>query len=226
LEIDAAAAFHFTFIQKPFSMTDQIGLYVGTFCLLGLLAYGYTLMPQRLRCARLRLDTSSEQRRCGGTDLCPNRSWSDPSAGAVCLRQFWCTGPWGATSFTISSAANDEKSLRITAIALGDHTHRLQSALDVGATAQIQGPFGRFLRKPTAAPEIWIAGGSGITRFAAWAQALPASGPDINLFHCVPSADLANHHPETKAAFAAVPNAHYHLISRAWRPPRSGRSPV
>jgi hypothetical protein len=68
-------------------MTDQIGLYVGTFCLLGLLAYGYTLMPQRLRCARLRLDTSSEQRRCDGTDLCPNRSWSDPSAGAVCLRQ-------------------------------------------------------------------------------------------------------------------------------------------
>ncbi|MFT5870567.1 MAG: putative ferric reductase [Paracoccaceae bacterium] len=69
------------------------------------------------------------------------------------------------------------------------------------------------MRKPTAAPKIWITGGSGITRFAAWAQALPASGPDIHLFHCVPSPDLANHHPKTTAAFAAVPNAHYHLIN-------------
>jgi predicted ferric reductase len=201
LEIDAAAVFHLIFIQKPFSMTDQIGLYVGTFC-------------QRRACAYV---LTQVQPNAGATELtfAPTGRGLTHQPGQFVFVSFDAPGLGEPHPFTISSAANDEKSLRISAIALGDHTHRLQSALNVGATAQIQGPFGRFLRKPTAAPEIWSAGGIGITPFAAWAQALPASGPDIHLFHCVPSADLANHHPETKAAFAAVPNAHYHLISRA-----------
>ena len=45
----ALSAFHFVFIMKPFSMADPLGLYVGGACAVGLLAYGYTLLPERLR---------------------------------------------------------------------------------------------------------------------------------------------------------------------------------
>ena len=36
----------------------------------------------------------------------------------------------------------------------------------------MEGPFGRFLRTRSRTPELWIAGGIGITPFVAWAQAM------------------------------------------------------
>ena len=43
---------------------------------------------------------------------------------------------------------------------------------------RVEGPFGRFLRPRSRTPELWIAGGIGITPFVAWAQAMdPRDGP-------------------------------------------------
>ena len=43
----ALSAFHYIFIAKPFSMGSPLGLFVGAFCVIGALAYAYTLLPMR-----------------------------------------------------------------------------------------------------------------------------------------------------------------------------------
>ena len=45
----AAGVFHFVFMNKPFAMSDPEGLYTGAFCVAGLLAYGWTLLPETMR---------------------------------------------------------------------------------------------------------------------------------------------------------------------------------
>lgn len=65
--------------------------------------------------------------------------------------------------FTISGTdANRE--LRIGVKALGDCTRCMQ-ALEPGVSARIHGPFGDFLSKLPPRPQLWIAGGIGITPF-------------------------------------------------------------
>ena len=41
----AAGAFHFFFIMKPFAMSDPVGLYTAIFCVAGLAAYIWMLLP-------------------------------------------------------------------------------------------------------------------------------------------------------------------------------------
>lgn len=73
--------------------------------------------------------------------------------------------------FTVSNiGANDQ--LQVTVKALGPCSRRLQ-ALEPGVLVRLQGPFGRFLGDISAAPQLWIAGGVGITPFIAALRAGP-----------------------------------------------------
>lgn len=67
--------------------------------------------------------------------------------------------------YTISGAT-PEGGLRLTIKALGDCTRKLQS-LQTGVAARIEGPFGEFFSSRNATPELWIAGGIGVTPFLA-----------------------------------------------------------
>jgi len=67
--------------------------------------------------------------------------------------------------FTISAIDKDQQ-FRIGVKALGDCTRRMQ-ALEPGVEARVQGPFGNFLLERPAKPQLWVAGGIGITPFLA-----------------------------------------------------------
>ena len=45
----AAGSFHFFFIEKPFAMSDPAGIYTGAFCIAGLIAYAWMLLPETAR---------------------------------------------------------------------------------------------------------------------------------------------------------------------------------
>ena len=66
----------------------------------------------------------------------------------------------------------------------GDLTGRLGRSLKVGTPVRVEGPFGRFLRPRSKTPEIWIAGGIGITPFIAWAQAMDRRDGPAHLVYC------------------------------------------
>lgn len=87
--------------------------------------------------------------------------------------------------FSITSGLN-EKTLSITAKNLGDYTSKLKT-LAVGATAEIEGPFGIFsYANASGKKQIWIAGGIGITPFISMAKSLrTGANYKIDLFYCL-----------------------------------------
>jgi predicted ferric reductase len=71
--------------------------------------------------------------------------------------------------YTVSAAAPDG-ALAISIKALGDCTRNIQS-LEKGVATRVQGPYGTFLTNRSQAPEVWVAGGIGITPFLALLRA-------------------------------------------------------
>lgn len=198
----AAGAIHFLLIQKPFAVGDSLGLYIAVACVAGLLAYAVTLLPPRHRAYAVR-----DLRDTGGATaitLAPTgKTRFAPRPGQFAVVCFDAPGLSEPHPFTLSAPVADDGSLQITAKALGDWTARLPRALAPGATAQVQGPFGRFTRHDGKQPEIWIAGGIGITPFLAWAEALgPGQTGPIHLFWAVRSEAEAPHLDRVRAAAA------------------------
>jgi predicted ferric reductase len=68
--------------------------------------------------------------------------------------------------FTVSAIGGKETGgeFRIDVKALGDCTRRMQT-LEAGVTARVLGPFGEFLAQRCPGPQLWVAGGIGITPF-------------------------------------------------------------
>jgi len=82
----------------------------------------------------------------------------------------------GSHPFTIASAPREDGSLTFSIKALGDYTHNLASRLVPGQTLKVEGPYGCFdLQGKASAPQLWIAGGVGVTPFLAGLEALGQS---------------------------------------------------
>jgi predicted ferric reductase len=89
--------------------------------------------------------------------------------------------------YTLSSSP-DERALRVAIKALGDASRAAQSVRP-GTPARVEGPYGRFFVSPDQVPdpELWIAGGIGITPFLARMRHLSRRGEraDVRLVFCV-----------------------------------------
>jgi predicted ferric reductase len=78
----------------------------------------------------------------------------------------------------------------------GDYTHLLYQHLEAGATALLEGPYGRFDYRAAGRNQLWIGGGVGIAPFISWANDLKqTSQPDVNaeLYYCVNTEKDATH---------------------------------
>lgn len=196
----AMSAFHFLFILKPFANADPLGLYVTAMCLLGLLAYFYTLAPRWLRPKRRYAVTEVIQgEQNTSLILKPIGRPMRHRAGQFAFIRFDQAGLNEPHPFTISKAPDESGSLRFTIAPLGDFTSRSLRQLQTGMQARVEGPYGRFTRSRAKGPEIWIAAGVGITPFIAWAQALDTVVHPIVLFYCVGNENAASHLAELRA---------------------------
>lgn len=94
-----------------------------------------------------------------------------------------------AHPFTLSNAATTAGVARFSIKVLGDYSARLSALLKVGQKVQVEGPYGCFTpRLGDEQPQLWIAGGIGITPFVAWLEALqaqPETAPQATLYYCV-----------------------------------------
>jgi predicted ferric reductase len=210
----AAGTFHFVFIMKPFAMSDPAGMYTGVFCLAGLLAYAWTLLPERMRPSyTYRIDAIDRTGSAVAVSMKPKRSGLKADAGQFGVLRFTGSGRSEPHPFSFSKIGSDG-SLRVTVKPLGDFTARLERHLETGQNVDIQGPFGRF-KLDGKNPEVWVAGGIGITPFLAWAEALhPAAGP-VDLFYCVKTRSDAPHLEELEALVASKQNLRLHLVVSA-----------
>jgi predicted ferric reductase len=123
--------------------------------------------------------------------VCRPANWPGHQAGQFLLADFGTRGE-GAHPFTIASAWDESHgTLTLAVKALGDFTTRLPKLLTVGAPLTLEGPYGRFdfAAAEAAAPQVWVAGGIGITPFLARLEARAAEGrqsADTDLFYCTP----------------------------------------
>ncbi len=207
------SAFHFVFILKPFSVADPLGLYVLAFCLIGTVAYLYTLLPD----AAVRLPHRYVVDRVEPTGdalavtMKPVGRGVGHRAGQFAFIRFDQSDLSETHPFTISSAPNDERSLRFTVKPLGDYTARLRRGLEVGAGVQVSRAFGHF-HPGGGGPQIWIAGGIGVTPFVAWTGAMSGDGGPVHLFYCVPEQPRAAHLDELEVAARSHDRLKLHLI--------------
>jgi predicted ferric reductase len=74
--------------------------------------------------------------------------------------------------FTISSS-RDNGDIRFSIRGLGDYTSLL-GGLQVGTTANIEGPYGEFYYGYATKSQVWVAGGIGVTPFVSMAEDLLA----------------------------------------------------
>lgn len=81
----------------------------------------------------------------------------------------------GAHPYTIASAWNPaERTIRIIAKALGDHTATLPDKVKPGMSVTIEGPYGCFTFEDDRPAQVWIGAGIGVTPFIARMEHLAA----------------------------------------------------
>ena len=207
-------AFHFAFILKPFSNQDPLGLYVLAFCAIGIASYLYTLVPWRTFQGRYayRVNEVEHLGSAVSLTLSPGGPGMRHKPGQFAFLQLEQDGVRSVHPFTISQAPSDERSLRFTIKALGDHTKRVSQVASQGTAARISGPYGHFQPAAPDVPEIWIAGGIGITPFLAWAGSLEHKTAPVHLFYSLRDASEAVHLDELRALQQQHHNFHLHLI--------------
>lgn len=208
----AASSFHFFLILKPFEMTDAAGLYTGLFCFAGLLAYVWTLLPDHIRPSHgYNISDVVETGGALAVTLKPQRNGLKPVPGQFGIFRFSDTNMNEPHPFSFSKI-NADGSLRVTIKPLGDFTSQLKTKLKGGQEVHVQGPFGRFqltIRKP----QVWVAGGIGITPFLAWADSLTPDAPTTHLFYCFRSETEAPHLSEIENLAESKPNLTLHLFN-------------
>lgn len=124
----------------------------------------------------------------------------------------------GEHPFTIASADGGDRRVTFEIKALGDYTRGLAQRLQAGARVTVEGPYGRFNLTPAELnrPQIWVAGGIGITPFLAWLESLqdtPAQAPDADLYYCVRSRDDDPFVDRLEALTRALPSIRLHVVS-------------
>jgi predicted ferric reductase len=113
--------------------------------------------------------------------------------------------------FSIASGKNEDR-LRLYIKALGDFTSTV-SFLKPGTIAEVEGAFGKFSpARYGVAPQVWIAGGIGITPFLSMARSLADLPQQIYLIYSVNKTSelvetdlLKNYLPENYKNFKFIP---------------------
>lgn len=132
----------------------------------------------------------------------------------VFIRFLW-SGEQGiireAHPFSIASSPK-ESGVRLYIKALGDYTTNLKN-LKPGMIAEIEGAFGKFTYTRFGnAPQIWIAGGIGVTPFLSMARSYAPEGPAVDfVYSVVARTELLDQHavaeylPQKYASFRYFP---------------------
>lgn len=103
-----------------------------------------------------------------------------------------------------ASAVGADGTLKVAVKALGACSWRIQE-IAPGVLVRLQGPFGDFLADAADAPQLWVAGGIGITPFVAALRERPCAQPTTLLYAYRSEADAA-FVDELQAAQDADPN--------------------
>lgn len=144
----------------------------------------------------------------------PTGDWPGHQAGQCVLADF-AQPAEGVHPFILAGAWNPADGRLTLAIkASGDHTGTLRQHLSAGSTLRLEGPYGDFtFDADRPGPQVWVAGGIGITPFLARLQDLAARGGSpapVDFFYC--TAGSAPGYPRDLPALCRAAGIRLHRV--------------
>ncbi len=202
------ATFHFMFVQKPFSYSDPLGIYILTFCYIGIASYLYMLIiyGRFPRPAPYEVQQVTSFSEGAEITLAATGRGIVRKAGQFAFVDFDLPGLKEVHPFTISGAPQTGHSISFSIKAVGGYTSELVRNVKPGTRARVFGAFGRFIRPVADSRQIWVGAGIGITPFMAWTRSLSKENiAQIHLYYCVRDISLAPFLEELTAISARIP---------------------
>jgi predicted ferric reductase len=184
-----------------------------TMATLGLLAYAYRELAEHFVKERHRYRVAETHRPSHDVielTLAPVASHIAHRAGQFAFVRF----PGGPSAeqhpFTLSAAPSTDGHLRFSVKASGDYTAALQTHIETGSAARIEGPYGGFDFRRGHARQLWLAGGIGITPYLAFLGDAQMDR-DVRLIWSVTAQAEAFCLPEIERALAEPPHVRFEL---------------
>jgi predicted ferric reductase len=194
-------AFHSLILFGKIAWLTPVGLLVGVLLLIGIPAACLSLFKQIGATHRASGVISQirlhEDGKVTEVEVTLTTPWEGHKEGQFAFVTF--DRREGHHPFTLSSSWKADARLTFHIKQLGDYTCTLSHTLHVGDPVTVEGPYGRFDFAADPGPQIWIAGGIGITPFLSRLEALAhatahtpthASQP-ITLFYSARDSDHA-----------------------------------
>jgi len=183
------AVLHIPMVEPMMLYSPVLTVYVFTFATIGILAYLYKeFLWVRMLPARPHTVEAVNKLNASTTEvvLKPGETKLNYHAGQFLFVWFDSDRILAEPHpFTISSAPEQDH-LHLSIKASGDWTSHLQTNLQPGAVAYVDGPYGMFNCKTGTAKQVWVAGGIGITPFLSWMRNFNgASEQEIDFFYTV-----------------------------------------
>ncbi len=179
------AAFHQTFIKRPYDGTAMLAVYLNLFAMLGTASYLYSQLLPWIR--RRRYEVFDIERHEGATIVSARPlGWRlRARPGQFGFFRAKKNGLREPHPFTIAGM-DDDGTVRFAIKPLGDFTRAVREGLAIGDRLTLEGGYGRFNHRRGGKKQIWLAGGIGVTPFLAMASRLKGDeGQDIQMIYCV-----------------------------------------
>lgn len=164
------ALLHALSIKSPLALASPAGVWMTALAGLGLVAaiYKLVLYPLVSNRGEYEVVAVSPGQAAAQIDFTPTARPIAFVPGQFGFLRMKVEGLREPHPFTIASGANNKGQISFVIRALGDYTTKLISEVTPRMRADVYAPYGRFMRRPEASREIWIAGGVGISPFIAW----------------------------------------------------------
>lgn len=180
------ACWHFFTAEKPYANGSAWGWWFGSWMVVGVVAFVARVVWRDMiaRGRRYRVVAAEHQGTTTRLELEPLGDRLGQRVGQFAFLKLHVAGMSEPHPFTVASSPS-QQNLEFYVRHLGDWSAKLPDAKLVGATATVEGPYGRFEPEKCS---VWVAGGVGITPFlAALETTEPAATPV--LFYAVRSVE-------------------------------------
>ncbi|MFA6072588.1 MAG: ferredoxin reductase family protein [Candidatus Woesearchaeota archaeon] len=182
------ACLHIFLITTDISRSNLLKAWMIFVCAIGLLSFFYGSYFKNLLKKQFKYSVEDVKKSGPFTTIImkPKNKEMKYKAGQFIFVKFDAEDFKESHPFTIASAPNNKKEIRLVIKSLGDYTSKINE-LPKGATATIDGPYGKFNFMKENKDQIWIAGGVGVTPFLSFAQSLNDNNKfkkKIDMYYC------------------------------------------
>ena len=177
------SVYHTFFSDVPFEFNSQTGIALFIVSLIGCISWIYKTLFKKRTIKTYHVSKITPLDDAIEVNLTAHKESIQYHSGQFAYLDFGFDNIEHYHPFTITSAPH-ERELSFIIRSLGKHTSELQQRVTVGQTVKIDGAYGRLHKKRKMnKPQIWIAGGIGITPFVSWLKQSQTTNQEIHLFY-------------------------------------------